>query len=687
MTLAPKTASLFRRVLRNMALRIAFASIALSAISYYYSYVRLQDEALANLAKYIDARSRLESELFLQAETNTKLVRDEFLRRYTQLQETDVSAVFDQLIKQDRDSMWRVRPELDDFEHKAAVAIIPTAKRTPEFKRQVLLGYDLLSQYGPAFRNRYYDLFLDLNISDASLMYLPDLNYARNGSVADFSENIDAELLGTPARNPERKTLWTGIYFDKQALQWMVSAITPIDFQGNFIGSVGQDVLLDQLINRTNNIYIPGTHNLIMTRDGKLIAHPERMEQIRKAQGQYDLLKEDEPLLRDIYSAVSRAKQTERFVESSDGVFWLGVTQIEGANWQFVTVYPKRLLQEKAAIAASMVLLLGILALAIELGLMAWVLRCDVAKPLLRLRDAIAAVRDGKKTDLLDVKRDDELGAVARAFDAMADTVQLHRQHLEELVLQRTEELAKRNRDLEIANIQLTGLNQEKNDLLAIAAHDLKNPVASIKGMANLLAERLEKWPPEKIASRLLSIGNLADRTQRIIGNLLDINALESGLFTFNPRVLPLDGLIVGLIKDWETRFEAKQQVCMWVSNDLSVFADQQALIQVLDNLISNASKYAPHESTIQILTEQTGNTVRITVRDQGPGIASHEMGRLFQKFSKLSAMPTGGEHATGLGLSIVKRLVEDMQGQVRCETQLGHGAAFIIELPAVAPA
>lgn len=686
MTPNAKTASLFRRVLRNMALRIAFASIALSAVSYYYSYVRLQDEALANLAKYIDARSRLESELFLQAETNTRLVRDEFVRRYAQLQDTDVSGVFDQLIKQDRDTMWRVRPELDDFERKAAVAIIPTAKRTPEFKRQVLLGYDLLSQYGPAFRNRYYDLFLDLNISDASLMFLPDLNYARNGSVTDFAENIEAELLGTPARNPERKTLWTGIYFDKQALQWLVSAITPIDFQGNFIGSVGQDVLLDQLINRTNNIYIPGTHNLIMTRDGKLIAHPERMEQIRKAHGQYDLLKEDEPLLRDIYSAVSRAKPSERFVESSDGVFWLGVTQIEGANWQFVTVYPKRLLQEKAAIAASMVLLLGVLALAIELGLMAWVLRSDVAKPLLRLRDAIAAVRDGKKTDLLDVNRDDELGSVARAFDAMADTVQLHRQHLEELVLQRTEELANRNRDLEIANHQLTGLNQEKNDLLAIAAHDLKNPVASIKGMANLLAERLEKWPPEKIASRLLSIGNLADRTQRIIGNLLDINALESGLFTFNPQVLPLDGLIAGLIKDWETRFEAKQQVCMWVSNELSVFADRQALIQVLDNLISNASKYAPHESTIQILTEQNGNTVRITVRDQGPGIASHEMGRLFLKFSRLSAMPTGGEHATGLGLSIVKRLVEDMQGRVRCESQLGHGAAFIVELPA-APA
>lgn len=677
------TASLFRRVLRNMALRIAFASIALSALSYYYSYVRLQDEALSNLAKYIDARSRLESELFLQAETNTKLVRDEFVRRYAQLQDVDPSATFDRLIKQDRDTMWRVRPELDDFERKAVVAMIPTAKRTTEFKRQVLLAYDILSQYGPAFRNRYYDTFLDLNISDCSLMFLPDLNYARNGSVSDFTEDVEAELLGTPARNPERKTVWTGVYFDKQALQWMVSAITPIDFQGQFIGSAGQDVLLDQLIHRTNNIYIPGTHNLIMTRDGNLIAHPERMEQIRKAKGLYNVLKEDEPILRDIYNAVSRAKPNERFVESPDGVYWLGVTRIEGAGWQFITVYPKHLLREKAAIAASMVLLLGILALAIELGLMAWVLRCDVAQPLLRLRDAIAAVRDGKKTDLLDVQRDDELGSVARAFDEMAHTVQHHRQHLEEQVAQRTEELAGRNHELEGANLQLTQLNQEKNDLLAIAAHDLKNPVSSIKGMANLLAERLNQWSQEKVINRLLSIGHLADRTQRIIGNLLDINALESGMFTLRPEALLLDEQIAELVKDWEERFDAKLQTCLWVSNDLKVIADRQALIQVLDNLISNASKYSPHESAIQIVTEPAGQMVRITVRDQGPGIAAHEMSRLFLKFSRLSAMPTGGEHATGLGLSIVKRLVEDMGGSVCCESQLGHGAAFIVELPA----
>ncbi|WP_373975964.1 sensor histidine kinase [Chitinibacter sp. SCUT-21] len=676
------TTSLFRRVLRSMAVRIAIAACLISAISYYYSYIRLQEEALTNLAKYIDTRSLLESELFLTAESNTKLIRDDFIRRYTAAQHLDFSTDFYGLLRQDRDGMWRVKVEKDDFEHQATVALLPTAKHTPELMRQVVLGHQILSQYGPAYRARSYDTFIDLNVSDVSLMYLPKLNYARNGSVSDFAEDLETELGALPERNPSRNSFWTGIYYDKQALEWMVSVVTPIDYLGKYIGGVGQDIPLLELMNRTNKVSIPGTHNMIFTRGGLLLSHPDYMSKIEEANGHLDMRKSDAQL-RNIYSVVSKASPKDRFVESLDGRAWLGIAPIKGADWLFVTVYPKALLEEKAAWSASMVLILGIFALAVELGLLAFVLRNDVAKPLDRLKNAIRSLAAGKTTNQLDLHRSDEIGELARTFNEMSHTVQSHRMHLEDLVTDRTTELATRNLQLEAANEALKYLNQEKNELLAIAAHDLKNPVASIQGMANLLNDRLESWPAERIKERLDGIQLLAGRMQRIISNLLDYDALEAGSVLMQIEDVDIDDLISDTIVTWRERLNSKQQTIQFNPTHLRVRTDRQALWQVMDNLISNAIKYSPNEKRIEISASEVGDDVEIAVIDQGPGIAPHEIGMLFKKFSRLSARPTGGEHTTGLGLSIVKKLVEAVYGQIRCESQFGQGAKFIVTLPA----
>jgi len=123
------------------------------------------------------------------------------------------------------------------------------------------------------------------------------------------------------------------------------------------------------------------------------------------------------------------------------------------------------------------------------------------------------------------------------------------------------------------------------------------------------------------------------------------------------------------------------------------VIADAVLLPQVLDNLVSNAVKYSPHGKNvfIRILPQApnsqfSGNqaTTRIEVQDEGPGLSAPDKEKLFEKFTRLSARPTGGEYTTGLGLSIVKKMVEAMNGRVWCESEFGKGATFIVELPAV---
>jgi len=110
------------------------------------------------------------------------------------------------------------------------------------------------------------------------------------------------------------------------------------------------------------------------------------------------------------------------------------------------------------------------------------------------------------------------------------------------------------------------------------------------------------------------------------------------------------------------------------------VLADATVLTQVIENLVSNAVKYSPPGRNICVRLLKSPERARCQVRDEGPGLSAEDQKKLFGKFARLSAKPTGGEHSTGLGLSIVKKMVEAMNGKVWCESELGKGATFIVE-------
>ena len=114
----------------------------------------------------------------------------------------------------------------------------------------------------------------------------------------------------------------------------------------------------------------------------------------------------------------------------------------------------------------------------------------------------------------------------------------------------------------------------------------------------------------------------------------------------------------------------------------LAVQADADVVLQVLENLISNAVKYSPQRKNIFVRLEQDAQSVRVKVQDEGPRLIVEDQKKLFGKFARLRAKPAGGEHSTGLGLSIVKKIVEAMDGKIWCESEPGRGAIFIATLP-----
>lgn len=250
---------------------------------------------------------------------------------------------------------------------------------------------------------------------------------------------------------------------------------------------------------------------------------------------------------------------------------------------------------------------------------------------------------------------------------------------------------------LEAQNEELKTLHQEKNELLGIAVHDLKNPLSAIMLNAQLIERIIGKnQPPERAVEYAMSINETAETMVAIVTNLLDINKIESGGWQMQFQAVEVS-MVEALVETYRPRAQAKSiaiEYTMSIRNHDEqtpmFWADYDALRHVIDNLISNAVKYSPHGTTVFVSITDSANTdhtplqhlLRIIVQDEGPGISEEDQQKLFKKFTRLSALPTGGEHSTGLGLSIVQRLVESLNGRVWCESTLGKGATFIVELP-----
>ncbi|MBI2516158.1 MAG: transporter substrate-binding domain-containing protein [Opitutae bacterium] len=244
-------------------------------------------------------------------------------------------------------------------------------------------------------------------------------------------------------------------------------------------------------------------------------------------------------------------------------------------------------------------------------------------------------------------------------------------------------ELTERRRveaELRAARDRLEELNGEKTRLLDMAAHDLRNPLTGV-----MLS--LEAVDTDDRAERRRVLGEVAVLTRhmvQLIGDLLDVQMLENG-----SRVYHLEPVDAGAVVDEmvrENRFAAaRKRILVNIAPPVRpcrMRADARALRQVVDNLLSNALKYSPIGGTVWIGLQPGEPLVRLLVRDEGPGISPADVPRLFTKYGCLGARPTAGETSVGLGLSIVHQLVEGMGGRIRCETELGRGATFIVELP-----
>lgn len=251
---------------------------------------------------------------------------------------------------------------------------------------------------------------------------------------------------------------------------------------------------------------------------------------------------------------------------------------------------------------------------------------------------------------------------------------------------QRESEIYKlKNIDLADANKKLEVMNQEKNEFLNLVSHDLKNPLNSIYGFSNLLVEDINTLSMEEISDFASNINISSMAMLDLVNEILNSELMDSGRYELYNELIDLNVLVKALIS--MNKFQLRQKDIKIIFDEKTVahvFSDANIVKQIISNLLSNAIKFSPEGKNIFVTVShnKVDSTTSVGIQDEGPGLSEEDKGKLFIKFAKLSAKPTGGESSTGLGLSIVKKLTDIINGDIGCESEQGKGAKFILKIP-----
>lgn len=247
---------------------------------------------------------------------------------------------------------------------------------------------------------------------------------------------------------------------------------------------------------------------------------------------------------------------------------------------------------------------------------------------------------------------------------------------------QNTNRLLEQQKLIEDTNNQLRSLNEEKNNLIQVLAHDLRSPLSNILNGAQIV-ESSEQLSEQ--GSKLLDfILQSSEKMRSLIDKILDVDAIETGQHNINIETLMVEDVVEQVLKDNDSMAKDKAiSIARNLENGLYAKADRVYTAQILDNLVSNAIKYSKEKSVVKISSSSIGGMTRISVSDQGPGLSKEDEKKIFQKYQRLSAKPTSGELSIGLGLSIVKLFTERMGGIISYDTKVGEGTTFHVDFQA----
>ena len=396
--------------------------LLLSALG-YLAMRMAADRIVPAVAQHtVELRARASEDLFLQAEQSVQRLQRELLWRLDHADRSATLARFDTLFERSDDGLWRLRPEQVDPQHAPTLYLHQPAQGLDESAQlRAVVAYDLLREQGPALAPPFFSVYMDF-VEDGLMVYSPGVDWGSGADANATNASYPTMLGADPRRNPKRTVFWTPVYRDDEANTWMVSVIKPLDWQGRWAGTLGHDVSIQTLIDKsTNESNAKRGLQLVMSASGDLIAHPHFRQRIAAADGQLQLSTLDDPLLAQVHHLIEQSNADSGAGRSPDGSQWVAWSKIHGPGWYQVYLLPQA--------QVNHLLMWGLLALS-GFGIICllpaiWLLRRQVhllfAVPLNRLTQAVDELSLGGEPTPIAMHSEDELGRLADAFDNMVD--------------------------------------------------------------------------------------------------------------------------------------------------------------------------------------------------------------------------------------------------------------------------
>ncbi len=231
---------------------------------------------------------------------------------------------------------------------------------------------------------------------------------------------------------------------------------------------------------------------------------------------------------------------------------------------------------------------------------------------------------------------------------------------------------------------QLSKANASKDRFLGMCAHDLRNPLSSIRGLAELMNENAVGILTNEQREIVHTIHGASQSMLQLVNELLDVATIEAGHLKLAKEPTKVADIVersVHLSNIEAAKKNTRIEMVNATDNPL-IDVDRNKIRQVVDNLISNAVKYSPRGSLITVEVCADESFAGFVVKDRGPGIPDDERHKLFKDYGRLSTQPTGGEKSTGLGLAICRKIVEAHAGTIGVENIPGRGCDFVVRLP-----
>lgn len=403
----------------QMSIRIALVIIVLTAVSYRHMFSNIKEQAVEQLEKYVLERGKRESIIFSIAKSNHLILKADLLNTLDSLDDTEIKARFDALFIRYPDGVIRNRAEGFDGTRQSGVYIDYRVEPDADIRRRVLTFYDLCNQYGKAWHEQFQDTYITTPENIIVIYWPEEPRWSHEAGTDLYMPEEEYVWVADEKHNPKRETVWTGVFVDKISGELMVSIETPVYVRDRHIATIGHDITLGELVRRTITENLKGAYNMLLRSDGRLIAHPDRMDGIQDRKLFLNIDESDDLHLKHILKAVRKKDPDDVVIKNSHEDEYLAITKIEGPDWYFLTVFPKAIIDQRAFNAVRYVLIFGLISLVAEVCIVFFVLRKNVATPLVNLVTAVNSLAMGNHRVLLDEGRPDEIGRLARSFSGM----------------------------------------------------------------------------------------------------------------------------------------------------------------------------------------------------------------------------------------------------------------------------